>query len=84
MTEKPGMSLAPRSPSVYPGALPGRHIHDTAFAIVSALTEKMDYKLVDAEKQAFHRMVYEVSKAAIERYEKQKEREAERLRGREA
>jgi hypothetical protein len=61
--------------------MPVRPIHDTAFAIASALTEKMSYKLVDAEREGFHRMVYETCKSALERYEKQREREAERVRG---
>jgi hypothetical protein len=58
-----------------------RIVHDTAFAIASALTEKMEYKLVPAEQQAFHRLVFETCKAAIEQYEVQKDREAEWVAG---
>ena len=58
-----------------------RPIHDVAFAIAAALTEKMSYKLVDAERQDFHRLCYETAKTAITQYEKQREREAERVRG---
>jgi hypothetical protein len=56
-----------------------RLAHDTAFAIASALTEKMDCKLVPAEREAFHRMVYETSKSAIVRHDAQRNREAERV-----
>jgi hypothetical protein len=59
-----------------------RLVHDTAFAIASALTEKMSYKLVEAEQVAFHRMCYEVCKMAIERHDEQWDREGERVRGR--
>lgn len=55
-----------------------RLIHDTAFGIASALTQKMEYKLVPAEQEAFHRLVYETCKSAIQRYDVQKAREAER------
>jgi hypothetical protein len=61
-----------------------RPIHDTAFAIASALTEKMSYKLVDAEREGFHRLCYETAKSAITDYEKQREREVERVRRPEA
>lgn len=56
-----------------------RLVHDTAFAIASALTEKMECKLVAAERQTFHRLVYETCKAAIEQYDVQRDREAERI-----
>ena len=59
----------------------GRLIHDTAFAIASALTEKMDYKLVPAEQQAFHRLVYETCKAAIQQHDAERDREEKRLQG---
>lgn len=58
-----------------------RLVHDTAFAIASALTEKMEYKLVPAEQQSFHRLVYETCKAGIEQYEVQRDREAEMVKG---
>ena len=57
-----------------------RIVHDTAFTIASALTEKMDYKLVPAEREAFHRLVYETSKAAILRHDAQRDQEADRLK----
>jgi hypothetical protein len=60
-----------------------RQIHDTAYAIASALTERMDYKLVPAEQQAFHRLVYETCKAAIQRHDSRRDREAKRVQGRE-
>ena len=56
-----------------------RQIHDTAFAIASALTEKMDYKLVDAEEQTLYKLVHEARKAAITDHEAK--REAERVGG---
>jgi hypothetical protein len=56
-----------------------RLIHDTAFAIASALTEKMEYKLVPAEQAAFHRMVYETCKAAITQFDVQRQRQQERV-----
>jgi hypothetical protein len=45
-----------------------RPIHDVAFAIASALTEKMKYKLVDAKRQSFHRVVRETAKTALTLY----------------
>jgi hypothetical protein len=59
----------------------GRLTHDTAFAIASALTEKLDYKLAPAEQQAFHRLVYETCKAAIAQHDTTRDREAQRLQG---
>jgi hypothetical protein len=59
----------------------GRQIHDTAFAIASALTGKMNYKLVPAEQEAFHRLVYETCKAAIKQHDTTRDREAQRLQG---
>jgi hypothetical protein len=58
-----------------------RLVHDTAFAIASALTEKMECKLGPAEQQAFHRLVYETCKAAIEQHDVKRDREAERANG---
>lgn len=52
-----------------------RLVHDTAWAIASALTEKLDYKLVPAERGAFHRLAYETCKAAILRHDAQRDRE---------
>ena len=37
-------ALAPDGQKVYAAGMAERLIHDTAFAIASALTEKMDYK----------------------------------------
>jgi hypothetical protein len=59
----------------------GRLIHDTAFAIASALTKQMDYKLLAAEQQAFHEFVYETCKAAIAQHDAARDREAQRLQG---
>jgi hypothetical protein len=58
----------------------GRLIHDTAFAIASELTAKMPYK-GPGEQQAFHRLVYETCKAAIERHEVLQDREKQRMQG---
>jgi hypothetical protein len=57
-----------------------RLVHDTAFAIASALTEKMERKLAPPEQQAFHRLVYETCKAALAQYDLQRDRETERLK----
>jgi uncharacterized protein YecA (UPF0149 family) len=65
----------------YAGGMTIRLIHDTAFKIASVLSEKMSYKLVAAELEQFHRIVYETCKAGIEHYERQKERENEKVRG---
>lgn len=54
-----------------------RLVHDTAFTIASALTERMDYKLVPAELAAFHRLVYEISKAAIMQHDARRDREVQ-------
>jgi hypothetical protein len=54
-----------------------RLAHDTAFSFASALTEKMDYRLADGEQQAFHRLVYDTCKGAIERHDVLKGRERE-------
>jgi hypothetical protein len=59
----------------------GRQIHDTAYVIASALTEKMDYKLGPAEQEAFHRLVYETCKTAITQHDTMRDREAQRLQG---
>ena len=56
-----------------------RFLHDTAFAIATALTERMNYKLVPAEREAFYRLAYETSKAAILRHDASRHREAERV-----
>jgi hypothetical protein len=65
---------------VYSAEMTGpRPIHDVAIA--SVLTEKMEYKLVDAEREGFHRLCYETAKTALTAYEKQREREIERVRG---
>jgi hypothetical protein len=56
-----------------------RLTHDTAFAIASALTEMMEYKLVPAEQVAFHRLVYETCKTAIARHDAQRDLEQERV-----
>jgi thiamine kinase-like enzyme len=57
-----------------------RLTHDTAFAIASELTKKMDCKLVtEVEPQEFHRLVYETCKAAIERHDTKRDREMKRV-----
>ena len=58
-----------------------RLCHDTSFAIASELTEKMAYKLHEAEQQAFHRLVYETCKAAIAEHDAKRDRESERVAG---
>lgn len=58
-----------------------RPIHDVAFAIASALTEKMERRLQDGELPSFHEMVYQTAKTALTNYEKQREREGARVRG---
>src|ERR1019366_8652672 len=75
-------ALAPDGQKVYAPGMAERLIHDTAFAIASALTEKMDYKLGPAEQQAFHRLAYETCKAAIRQHEMARDREAKRVQGR--
>ena len=66
---------------MYAAGMAERLIHDTAFAIASALTEKMDYKLGPAEQQAFHRLVYETSKMTIRQHDVARDREAKRVEG---
>jgi len=61
-------ALAPVGSRGYSGAMTVRPIHDVAFAIASALTEKMEYKLVDAEREGFHRLCYETAKTALTSY----------------
>lgn len=72
-------ALAQRRGRVYSRGMGNRLVHDTAFALATALTEKMDYKLLPAERTAFHRLVYETSKAALLRHDLQRDREADRL-----
>lgn len=66
---------------MYTVIMAGRLIHDTAFAIASALTEKMDHKLLPGEQQAFHHLVYETCKAAIQQHESKRDRENQRVQG---
>lgn len=70
----------PRRPSASPGQrLCSRNV--PAGSIASALTEKLERKLDCGEQQAFHRLCYEVAKAAIERHDTQLDRVAETVRG---
>jgi hypothetical protein len=73
--------LAPGNQKVYAAGMADRLIHDTAFALASALTEKMDYKLGPAEQQVFHRLVYETCKAAIRQHDVARNRETKRVEG---
>ncbi len=74
--------LAPGKLQVYTALMAKRLIHDTAFAIASELTTKMNCKLVPAaEQQAFHRLVYETCKAAIQQHDTKRDRETERVHG---
>ena len=72
-------ALAPDGQKVYAPGMAERLIHDTAYAIASALTEKMDYKLRPAEQQVFHRLVYEACKAALRQHDVARDREAKRV-----
>jgi hypothetical protein len=73
-------SLAQRGPGSYTWGMPNRLIHDASFEIASALTKEMVSRLAPGEESEFHRVVYETCKAGIERYTKERDREAKRLR----
>lgn len=72
--------LAPALAASYPTGR-SRQAHDTAFSIGSALTEKMDGKLQPGEREAFHRLVYDTCKEAVEPHDIQRDRECDRVRG---
>jgi hypothetical protein len=56
-----------------------RLIHDAAYAGATVLTERMEDALRPEERKKFHRQAYEVIKATIEGYDRQKGLETPRL-----
>jgi hypothetical protein len=54
-------------------------IHDAAYAGAKVLTEQMKDMIPPAERKEFHRRAYEVIKATIEGYDRQKGHETARI-----
>ena len=56
-----------------------RLLDDAAYAGATVLTERMEAMLQPEERKRFHRRAYEVIKATIEGYDRQKGQETPRL-----